>query len=272
LWIAEEARIDGRDERNVALTADLDAPFGTCPKRATSIKTDVVVRETAGASVQITGGYRLGGRTRVLYRWFRNDPESPFGVRHVGSGVASFAGDRILLPSTPRFTPDLDLGDASLVLGDRVFVWGCPGPPDFLTERCVVGRLDASDRMELFTGSNWVASVRGSDGKTVFDAGPWISSVTRSGDALRHVFAVGFGSDLQVHTASAPEGPWSSASSLARCALPDDPKAFCAGPVVHEELADPTRPGELVVTYGVGTTRGGERAPADVWPRLVTIP
>jgi hypothetical protein len=223
--------------------------------------------------VQITGGYRLGGRTHVTYREFRADPAAPFGVTHVGSGIAQYDGARIVIPRDVRFATDLDLGDASLVKGDRAFVWGCPGPPEFLTERCVVGRLDAGDAMELFTGSNWVKSVRGSDGKTVFDAGPWVSSVTASGSLLRHVYAVGFGTDLQMHTASAPEGPWSEGRTIARCALPaGDAQAFCAGPVVHDELADPTRPGEMVVTYGVGTLRPGERAPTDYWPRLQRIP
>ncbi len=258
--------------------ADTTAPFGSCPTRATFLDdrpSEVVTIASGEPSLhaRITGGYRLGGATRVTYRLFRDDPGSPFGVAELGTGIATVAAGHIVVEAKPRFAPDLDLGDASIVIGDRAFVWGCPGPPDFLTERCVVGRIDASDAMELFAGSNWVASVRGSDGKTVFDAGPWISSVTRSGDTLRHVFAVGFGSDLQVHTANAPEGPWSSATTIARCSLPaHDDKSFCAGPVVHEELSDPTRPGELVVTYGVGTTRSGERAPADVWPRLVTIP
>jgi hypothetical protein len=276
LWIAEDARVAGVDLRNVALIADVDAPFGSCPKRARfpdNIAQSIVDTEDPSQHIQITGGYRFAGRTHVLYREFRNDPSAPFGLRHVGSGIASFERGRVILPSTPRFATDLDLGDAHLVEGDRAYVWGCPGPPEFLTERCIVARFDASNSMELFAGSSWVASTRGRDGKSVFDAGPWISSVVRRGDTLRHVYAVGFGSDLQVHTASTPEGPWSSGATIARCDLPgSDDKAFCAGPVAHEELADPTRPGELVVTYGVGTTRGGERAPLDYWPRLQRIP
>jgi len=53
----------------------------------------------------------------------------------------------------------------------------------------------------------------------------------------------------------------------------DDPKSFCAGPTAHMELADPTRPGELPLTYGVGssslTTPPG--TPDDYWPRMVWV-
>ena len=120
----------------------------------------------------------------------------------------------------------------------------------------------------------WVASTRGRDGETVFDSGPWVSSVVhdRASGSLLHVYAVGFGSDLQTHVARAPEGPWTGGASLGRCELPaGDPKAFCAGPVVHSELLDPTRPGEWAITYGIGTTDGAARArarPEDYWTRL----
>lgn len=284
LWIADEARVRGKQVRHLGLVADTSAPFGSCPKRArfpnNNEPESIVVGEDRehGDHAQITGGYVLGGRTRVLFRRFRADPGAPFGLENLGTGIASFHAPSglIVLPrfhDGVPFKPDLDLGDASLVRGSFAFVWGCPGPPEFLTERCLVARLDSTDAMELFTGSNWVRSTRGSDGKTVFDAGPWVSSVIERGGTLRHVYAVGFGTDLQMHTASAPEGPWSAGQTIAGCALPSgDDQAFCAGPVVHEELADPTRPGEMVVTYGVGTLRPGERAPADYWPRLVRIP
>lgn len=111
---------------------------------------------------------------------------------------------------------------------------------------------------------------------TVFDAGPWVASVVAMPGAagLAHVFALGFGSDLQAHTASVPEGPWTSATSLARCDLPtDDANGFCVGPVVHRELADPTRPRELPVTHGVRSAAADRAAraasrPEAYWPRL----
>lgn len=254
LWIAERVG----DDRNVAFEIDEDAPFGSCPTRARAVRTNVVVGEDV---VQITGGYRLNGAARVTYRQFKSDPAAPFGVTESGTGIARWRDDRIVIEPT-RFATDLDLGDASIVIGDHAYLYGCPGPPDFLTEHCVVGRLDGRDEMELFVGGGrWVGSTRARDAQRVFDSGPWISSVVARPNGLLHVYAVGFGSNLETHTATTPDGPWAKGGNLAPCDLPgDDPKAFCAGPVVHAELSDPTRPSELVVSYGVGSTspeRGG---------------
>jgi hypothetical protein len=283
LWIAEDVSLaSGESLRNVAFEVDPTAPFGTCPTRAVfagGAARSVVSLEGNDPSVlvQVTGGYRLNGATRVTYRLFRLAPGAPFGVTELGTGLARWeqSSQRIIVPPAAalRFTTDVDLGDASLVSGDHAYVWGCPGPPMFLTERCVVARLDASDRMELFGGGGrWIASTRGSDAATVFDAGPWVSAVVALPGAmgLAHVFTVGFGSDLQTHRATAPEGPWSAATSLARCDLPgDDTHSYCAGPVVHRELADPTRPDELPITYGVGSTMVSPGArPEAYWPRL----
>lgn len=290
LWIAEDVTLtSGTSLHNVAFEVDPTAPFASCPSRATfagGAARSIVTLEGNDPSivVQITGGYRLSGATRVTYRLFRLDPGAPFGLAELGTGLGRWdqSAQRVVVPAPTalRFGTDLDLGDASLVSGDRAYVWGCPGAPMFLTERCVVGRLDAGDRVELFGGrGRWLSTTLGSDGETVFDAGPWVSSVVSLPGTTRlaHVFAVGFGSDLQAHTATAPEGPWSAAISLARCDLPgDDPRSYCAGPVVHGELSDPARPGELPVTYGVGTTAadGAARAsarPEAYWPRLQWI-
>ncbi len=284
LWIAEDVTLaSGTQLRNVAFEVDPSAPFGTCPRDpvfAGGTPRSMVTVEGGDPAlvVQVTGGYRLNGETRVTYRMFRADGGPHFGLTHLGSGLARWnaATQQVVIPSPSalRFPTEIDLGDASLTLGDRAYVWGCPAPIEFLTERCVVGRLDAADRMELFGGNDrWLTSDRRRDGATVFDAGPWVSSVVPMGNTSRlaHVFAVAFGGDLQLHSAATPEGPWSAARSIARCDLPpDDPDAFCAGPVVHLELADPTRPGELPVTYGVGSTGpgSGSARPEPYWPRL----
>ncbi len=286
LWIAEEVTLaSGQGLRNVGFEVDPAAPFGSCPRQVAFAdgvaRTMVAVEgDDRALSVQITGGYRQGGVTRVTYRLFRNDPSAGFGVRLLGSGLGRWdpGSRRVIVPGAGalRFATEIDLGDASLVLGDTAYLWGCPGPPTFLTERCVVGRLGSDDRLALWTAGGWRDSTRGGDAATVFEAGPWVSSVVRQPGTTRlvHVFAVGFGSDLQSRTAPEPQGPWTGAVSRARCDLPgDDRNAFCAGPVVHLELADPTRPSELAVTYGLGTTAsdGGARVaanPGAYWPRL----
>ncbi|HSQ66540.1 MAG TPA: hypothetical protein VLM85_25140 [Polyangiaceae bacterium] len=268
LWIAEDVSFtDGTSARNLAFTVDPAAPFATCPKTSATPPAPAVTLaggDDPSILVQIDGGYRLGGETHVVYRLFRLDASSAFGVVDVGGGVAHWdAGlQRIVVPppASLAWGTDLDLGDAMLVEGDHALVWGCPGPPSFLTESCVLARLDANDSLSLVPGS-------------AFDSGPWISSVVRTpaGGAL-HVYAVGFGTDLQTHEAAAPEGPWSAGAGLGRCALPAaDAKAFCAGPVVHEELCDPTRPGEWAVTYGVGSTGTRTGNPDDYWSRLTWV-
>jgi hypothetical protein len=286
LWIGESVSAStGQTVRNVGFVADVTAPFGTCPTRATLLGgslTPAVSMEGGddpSLLVQIDGGYRLGGTTHVLYRLFRYDASAVFGVTNLGTGVGRWdpATQRIVVggPSSLRWSPDLNLGDASLVSGSDAYVLGCHPPYDFLSEPCALARLDASDASQLFTGSGWTSSTSVSASATVTSSGPWISSLVPSpGGALTHVYAVGFGSTLQRHVASAPQGPWTDGPDLGACDLPaDDPHAFCAGPVVHVELADPTRAGELPITYGVGTTDDQtSRAAANpdgYWTRLV---
>lgn len=291
LWIGESiASATGGTVRNVGFVPDPKAPFGMCPTRASLLGGSLqsaVTLEGDGAGdpsllVQIDGGYRLGGTTHVLYRLFRYDASATFGVANLGTGVGRWdpATQRIVVggPSSLRWGPDLNLGDASLVSGGDAYVLGCHPPYDFLSEPCALARLDASDSAQLFTGSGWTSSTAVASSATVTSSGPWISSLlpTPGGGGLTHVYAVGFGSTLQRHVAPAPEGPWTDGPDLGACDLPaSDAHAFCAGPVVHPELADPTRPGELPVTYGVGTTDDQtSRAAANpdaYWTRLVWL-
>ncbi len=73
-------------------------------------------------------------------------------------------------------------------------------------------------------------------------------------------------------------GSRSDADSLGACSLPaSDSGAFCTSPVVHPELADPTQPGEVVVSYGVSTTTADAgslpgASPKDDWTRLAWVP
>jgi hypothetical protein len=67
-------------------------------------------------------------------------------------------------------------------------------------------------------------------------------------------------------------GPWAGGSRIAACDLPpSDPNAICAAVVPHEDLVDPTRPGEMPVTYAVGSTGPGIGNGDDYWPRLVRL-
>lgn len=264
LWIAgEHVSPDGRVTRNAAFEADRSLPFGRCPqtlRRVADLSGEAVWVEGRDPRdiVQLTGGFWLGGAW-FTYRLFRADGGAHFGLSLVGTGLGRWSAGGVELSRVPdvRFAP-MDLGDASLVWRERAYVYGCPGPPDFLTERCVLARFDVDERGEVFVGGStpWAPLAEAARAAQVFTAGPWVSSVFATSPAsLAQVFAVGFGSDLQLRTAGAPEGPWSSPVSLTRCVLPtNDPGAYCAGPVAHPELDDPARPMEHWVSYGVGTT------------------
>jgi len=285
LWIADEVWTDSEVTRNVAFVPDLTAPFGTCP--AVPQLFDSPVRSVvamAGAAdpsivVQIMGAYRIAGGTRVLFRLFRLDQGAVFGVTELGTSIGRWdAGlGQIVVgdPSTLRFAPDLDLGDDSLVLGDYAFAWGC-SRTTYLSRECLLGRLDAADTMQLFIGGGqWSAGASASAGVPVFSGGPWISSVSvdTAHGGLIHIFAPEFGSELDAQFGSVPEGPWTAPTSLGPCDLPSgDTSEYCAGPVTHTELADPTRNSEVVVSYGVGTTASPAPLANDTyWTRIAWL-
>ncbi len=287
LWIAEAVTLgDGTALRNVAFEPDRTAPFGTCPTAASFAggaavsAVHVDTGDDPDLLVQIASAFRFAGRTQVAYRLFQVDASAVFGVTLLGGGLGRWDAptQRIVVAGLGalQFSPDLDLGDASLVTPDFAFVWGCPKQDGF-THDCVVGRFDATGAMTLFAGNaGWIPGQTAAGATTVFTAGPWISSVVPdAGDQLLHVWASGFGSSLLSHLATAPEGPWTDGASLGACDLPgSDASSYCAGPIVHRELADPTHAGEAVVSYGVGTTaaNGGSlmsASPLDYWSRLV---
>jgi hypothetical protein len=287
LWIADSATLlDGTTARNVAFQPDPTAPFGTCPSSTLTPPTPIVTvasGDDPSILVQIDGGYRLAGKTHVLYRVFRQDSTATFGAVEVGGGVGRWdqSTQRIVIPTVKAPFPwglDLDLGDASLIATDgaHAFVWGCARPGMFLEQGCELARLDTLDAVELLSPKGmWLPTTDATQGAILFGAGSWTSSVVGQGNALRHIYISDFGNKLQSDAASNTTGPWTKGADLAACDLPlgHDPKSFCAGPIVHGELSDPTRPGELAVTYGVGSSAAMPPGSAqDYWTRLVWTP
>jgi hypothetical protein len=286
LWVAETATTKtGAALRNVGLLPETDAAFGACPSASSFAGGDATpVVEIEGANdpsllVQIDGGFVLNGDTKVLYRLFRSDADATFGVTLLGSGIGKWdaSAQRIVVPgaSDLSWDPSIDPGDASLVVSGMPYVWGCHAPASFLTNPCALARLDGTEVEFLTTDDGWATGVSVGETQTVFSSGPWISSVVpASAGGFLHVYAVGFGSTLETHTAASVTGPWQDGPTLTQCNLPsDDTKAFCAGPVVHTELTDPTREGEVVVSYGVGTTASEPAESGTLstsyWTRLV---
>jgi hypothetical protein len=270
LWIAEDVKFsDGTEHRNVPFEPDLDAPFGTCPTKSRSTPAPIVTMEGGddpSILVQLTGGYRLGGKTHVIYRLFRVDATSAFGVTEMGGGVAHWdpKTERIVVPSPKNPFPwglDLDLGDAMMLSpdGSHALVWGCAKNAPDLVEGCALAELDANDVVTLRS-------------EPQFSSGPWVSSVVANAGRFEHVYIAGFGSTLESDVAASPIGPWSKGPTLARCQTPSaDAKSYCAGPVVHPELTDPTHSGERVVTYSIGSTGPHTGKAADYWPHLVWL-
>jgi hypothetical protein len=283
LWIADTVLQDGTPVNNVALQPDPTAPFGTCPEDTLTLPTPIVTVEGGddpSIIVQIDGGYRLAGVTHVLYRIFQLDSSAVYGVIELGGGLGRWdpTTQRIVIP--PVTTPfpwgqDLGLGDASLVAsdGEHAFVWGCARPGMFLEQGCELARLDANDDVELFSAQGtWIASTDAARGAVLFGSGTFTSSVVpEPGGGLRHVFIGDFGNTIQSHVAGGVTGPWIQGSNVAACDLPlsDDPHSFCGGPIAHGELSDPTRPGEMAITYGVGSSANATGTPDDYWPRLI---
>ena len=281
LWVAEAVTAaDGRELSNVAFEPPLDLPFGRCPTTATplggSLRSVVMLEGDDGLHlVQLAGGFVRGGETSVVYRLFVYDASGGFGVRELGTGLANWDADRetVVVPAESGllWPPEIDLGDAVFVEGDTTFLWGCPPPIADLVERCLVARVDGG------AASYWVAggwTPMWSGERTGFDAGPWLSSVTRLDVGYVAITTIGFGSHLRAARATSLTGDWSAATNVAPCRLPlGDDAAYCAGPVVHDELRDPLRPRELPVTYGIGTTAvdgAARRAarPRDYWARF----
>ena len=60
------------------------------------------------------------------------------------------------------------------------------------------------------------------------------------------MFVVDFGATLQSDVAADVTDTWTTGPNLGDCDLPlaDDPKSFCAGPIVHGELSDPDETGD----------------------------
>lgn len=282
LWVEEDVTLaDGTRAHNFAIDATAATLAGGCPTKPSSLG-PIVVTEDPDPSlvIQLDGGVRFRGQTRVVYREFRVDASAVFGLTELGGGIAHWdaAKQKIVVPAALQWGPDLSLGDAVLADSNSLYLWGCPRPPHFLTEQCLLARLDASESLALYgQDGSWQPPSGATPPAMLFDSGPWISSVARTSTGLLHVYAVGFGSDLETHVASEVTGPFTPGASLAHCVLPTaDTKSYCAGPVVHAELTA-TKSRTLAISYGVGTTSPDGLAlratsPDAYWTKLVWVP
>jgi hypothetical protein len=216
-------------------------------------------------------------RVRLQARAWTFDPQRAFGVRIDGVGFAVVQAHAVTTQLI--FDDALDLGDAAVIDGGFLYAYGCPGAPHELEEDCIVGRaplaqIDQREAWVLWGEQGWG---RGTP-KRVFGAGPHRGAVVHDpAGGFMHVYAIGFGSTIQLSHADRPEGPWSEDVELVRCELPRrDAHAYCAGPVVYLELYDPNQPDSIAIGYSIGTVAADGAAlrsahPSDYAPRIVRV-
>lgn len=228
-------------------------------------------------------GFRWGGRTWIYYRHWVWDANQVFGVRLLGTRLAWYHHETESVRFLDGFLwePELAFGDAAVVADGVPYVFGCHGPPTFLSYECHVARLTGTDigdpaSYEHFAGDGeWSSDI--AEEVPVFESGPHRTAVRfHPGlDSYILLFAHGFGTQIEMRLAPSPEGPWTAPVVVADCELPaSDPDAFCATPALHLELMNDWRPEQLAVTYDIGTLAPDAEArraaaPAAYWPRLV---
>ncbi|MCA9670421.1 MAG: DUF4185 domain-containing protein [Myxococcales bacterium] len=289
LWLFGGSDGSGPHHPVAAVAGDY-AP-GSCPTgplvtRPDGTALDSVDLTNAGSDklVSLLHSVRVGQRTYVYYRLYVWDANAVFGVRGLGVGVAPFDETTLRIPiSSQLLWPNAqDFGDAVVrdASDQRVYLTGC-GRSKGLTGDCHLARIDGAANLadtgayQYWVGGDQWTRDTSSARVALFDSGPERSVVQRHGGGYVHIFIAGFGSTIEVRTAPAIEGPWTKARNLVRCDLPeDDPDAYCAEPMLHPELSDPTRPDELVITHNVRSLAKDQdvrrrQRPADYTLRLV---
>ncbi len=230
-------------------------------------------------------GFLHGGRTWIFYRHWVWDPGEVFGVRLIGTRLAWYHPQTESVRFLEGFLWDAEVafGDAAVVADGVPYVYGCHGPPVFLSQECYVARLAGNDlgdpaAYEHYAGGGqWSSDI--TQEAPIFESGPHRTGVRYHPglDSYVMLFAYGFGTQVELRTAQAPEGPWIDEGVLMDCELPaDDPDAFCSTPALHLELMSDWRPNEWAITYEIGSLAPDAEArrlahPARYWPHLVRV-
>jgi hypothetical protein len=214
----------------------------------------------------------------LYYQLAVPDAGAPLGLQLLGTGLAP------LDPDSGRFAPTSNLlwspsrpayGGSAMRVGSLVYVYGCTSNGGFGYTDCFVARADASalastTAYTYWTGSGWSATPDAA--MSIVQGGSIVSvrpNPAGGGYVMTYVAPL-LGSTLFARTATAPEGPWSSPTTLGACDLAAaGAGAFCWGGEQHPELSS-TAGRPLVLTYDARTfaTDGGPDAAA-LSPRLV---
>ncbi len=256
-WLLSQATTsEGQQIENVLL------PLSSLPICATlpPVETLTSVVGVPSSASYVRGSNAIdapSGETYLLERGWIFDDTAPFGVRGVGTGLALSGDGPIGALDDWTFSEMEDFGDAALATEAFAYVYGCPGPPDFLVEACYVARSPWSSVHESNAWQRWSSAGWGNGpAERVFDSGPHRGPVFEApdGSGFVHLFVAGFGDRIEIQRAEAPEGPWTTPTTFVVCNLPlTDPDAFCAGPAVHLEMTDPRTPDVVHVSYSIGS-------------------
>jgi len=269
--IASDVTVDFLDDRGNGYAAA--APRADCGWNTRALGKIVAASPIrADAIVSPLDLVRSDSGVALYYAVYVPDSSAAFGVRSIGVGVAlgpdggPFAPTSELLWSADRAT----YGTSALREGDRVYAYGCFDTAPLVVD-CYVARAPASSlanaaAYEYFDGAAW--STNPDDARSIAKAGTSIS-VRRDGDRFVMTFVPPLGRTIQARTAIAPEGPWSSPSTLATCDLSGaGADAFCGGATQHAIAG--LAPHAIALTYSARSFAGA-RGEAFA-PRLVVLP
>lgn len=214
-----------------------------------------VAREPGGLGFEITGG-------------------TAFRVDDFGGPPDTWALQPLDLPDNDF---GMRLGASVLLTDDHVLAYAVrePGDHDVALARWSRSRFVAGDlsSVEWFDDGAWhlQADLGGRPGP-VFRNAQTEFTIGRSGSEFVAVHTEGFGSTtIGVRTASSPEGPWSSATTVFRPPESDRNDAFVYAGKAHHQLDGG---GDLVVTYASNAKDFAVLVEDDslYWPRFVRVP
>lgn len=148
-------------------------------------------------------------------------------------------------PSAPatRVEPPLfsdeepDWGAAAVLVGSDVFAYACEGGLDKPCKLAKVPFASATDRSayRFYDGASWSEDWK--DAVELFDGAPLFSVYFNDHlDRFVAIYMQPAGNEMRVHTAPAPEGPWSDYAALGEGQKADE-GAFDYALIAHPELS-----------------------------------
>lgn len=196
-------------------------------------------------------GVARGDRLQLLMSRMSPNPADPWwGWKNIGTDLVEFdtSGMRVRSISPTDTGSRVSWGAAILDTDDWTYVYGAEHAGD--TKFAHVARVpdgDLSKEWSFWDGSRWSDDHARSARLPVEVSSQF--SVLQAEEGVRLVTQRGFGQQLHLSTAPAPEGPWHDAGVAGE--VPAQPEgSYTYNALVHEHLS---RPDRLLVSYNVGS-------------------